>query len=182
MMKGINEETIGKEGSDKGFEGSKTILQEENMNIIKHIVDVTKNKIFDSGVNNMTDSVGRGINRIKVFHVGNKGFRHSGIITVATQVMDDGSLYMGIAYCSPRDTFDKSKGRKIAMGRLQKGGAFHYHTKFTGNSCFDFKKVFNDGKDDEGKAIVKPNAFRKWYITKGLGNYITYSNSTPLLD
>lgn len=33
---------------------------------------------------------------------------------------------VGVAFCSPRDKFTKAKGRKIALGRLGKGGDFWF--------------------------------------------------------
>jgi len=137
------------------------------MNIMKTLDAIfRKNQKIDAkeAIAKMTDDEGYGRNRIKFYHLGERNHPHKGVMTIATQVMDDGELYIGLSYCSKKDHFVKAKGREIAFGRLQKGGAYHYHTGFTGNSGVDFKRIFNRGFDDSGKVIVKPQGFRKWYI------------------
>jgi len=151
------------------------------MNIMKTLDAIfRKNQKIDAkeAIAKMTDDEGYGRNRIKFYHLGERNHPHKGVMTIATQVMDDGELYIGLSYCSKKDHFVKAKGREIAFGRLQKGGAYHYHTGFTGNSGVDFKRIFNRGFDDSGKVIVKPQGFRKWYIacpTNGVGAGLTYA-------
>lgn len=126
-------------------------------------------------IDKLTDENGYGINRTKVYYLGLRENPRKGVMTIATQVMDDGSLHIGVAYCSSKDHFKKSRGREIALGRLQKGGDYHYYvSKFSGNSANDFKRIFNIGMDDHDRRIIKPNPFRKWYIANPIGLGFTY--------
>ena len=122
----------------------------------------------ETAIQKMTDKEGNGMNRVKIFYIRGTTYPNPitsrGVITVASQVMDTGDLYFGVAYCSHKDDFKKSRGREIAIGRLMKGGDYHYRTHFTGHSSEDFIRIFTAGKDDDGKIVRKPNRFSKWML------------------
>lgn len=45
----------------------------------------------------------------------------SGVITIASEIDNTtGKKHFGIAFCSPKDIFNKKLARKIAIGRLNK--------------------------------------------------------------
>jgi hypothetical protein len=133
---------------------------------LSKVKDNEINKDAEIAIQKMTDNQGYGINRIKIFYI--KGTTHpnptasKGVITIVSQVMDNGDIHFGVSYCSPKDDFVKSRGREIAIGRLMKGGDYHYRTHFTGHSSEDFIRIFTAGKDDDGKIVRKPNRFSKW--------------------
>jgi len=119
------------------------------------------NDLVKTAIQKMTDENGFGKNRVKIYYIKNP---KNGVITAATQVMDDGSLHVGVAYCSPKDRFVKARGRKIAIGRLLTDSDYHYQTDFTGHSSEDFLRIFNAGYDDFGKIILKPTKFQDWVL------------------
>lgn len=59
----------------------------------------------------------------RTFHVFDKTFtREIGRITVAKRFSGEG-IQIGVAYCGPKDKYNKKKGQLIASGRLIKGGS-----------------------------------------------------------
>lgn len=59
----------------------------------------------------------------RTFHVYDKAFiKEIGRITVAKRFSGDG-IQIGVAYCGPKDRYNKKKGQLIAAGRLIKGGS-----------------------------------------------------------
>ena len=136
-----------------------------------------------NAIQKMTDENGYGKNRIKIYYIG-KSNPENGTITAATQVMDNGSLHIGVAYCSPKDKFVKALGRKIALGRLMNICEYHYETHFTGHSSEDFLRIFNSGYDDFGKVVLKPTKFRNWFlaITNDFTWYIGNTKPTISVD
>ena len=59
--------------------------------------------------------------KIKFTYLGNRknAKDHSGIIIIASTVNEkDCTIDYGVSYCSPKDTYDKQKGRRMAFDRV----------------------------------------------------------------
>lgn len=60
------------------------------------------------------------------------GFRHvnfnPGALTFAFRSQDDGTVLASVAFCSPKDSFKKARGRQIAEGRfIANSHTFSFH-------------------------------------------------------
>jgi len=89
----------------------------------------------------------------RIYYIGERhGEKHSGIMTVATEVQNDGGLKMGFSFCSLKDRFVKATGREMALEQMNSNNALY--TDFTGHSADDIKTFFNEKMVDEKKPHI----------------------------
>lgn len=93
---------------------------------------------------------------MKFNHIDFAYFGHKGVITAAFEMFKNEAgvefLKVAFAYCSPRDQFNRSTGRKLAMKRLLNGKVrnkqgTHNQASWTitssGDSMEDVRNIFN---------------------------------------
>jgi hypothetical protein len=71
---------------------------------------------------NTLNSEKRGTPMIKIVRL-NKNYQKYqtlGIITIASEIADDGKIYYGVSYHNPKDKYDKKMGIDIAVERLKR--------------------------------------------------------------
>ena len=104
---------------------------------------------------------------------------HCGVMTIATKVKDS-MVAFGFSFCSPKDQFVKSLGRKIALGLLE---SHPIVTSFTGNSANDIARVwkehntwdYNRMKNGE-KVCIIPQIWRKSLLANIIQTGLTVVN------
>lgn len=86
-------------------------------------------------------------NPLKVYFVGKRdGEKHDGVMTVATEVQEDGkTLRLGFAFCSKEDRFERKEGRRLAIESLR---ADRFTMPFSGHSSDDIVEFFKRGRVD----------------------------------
>jgi hypothetical protein len=83
------------------------------------------------------------MDKLRIYHVGKRsGEWHEGVMTVATEVQDDNTLRVGVAFCSPADKFVKAIGRTKAVGRMKSRSA--EIIPFSGHSSDDIVDLINN--------------------------------------
>jgi len=113
-------------------------------------------------------------NAVKMYYVGERnGDKHDGVMTIATEVMDNGMLKVGVAFCSKKDRFVKSVGRLKAMSRMR-SKAFSSVVPFSGNSANDIIGLIND---DE---YPKPQLWRHRRLIRHECSGLSYYDSSEL--
>jgi len=91
------------------------------------------------------------MNKQKIIHVRDE---KRGAITFMTSIEEFNELHIGVAFCSPKDSFNKAKGRLIAAGRLEKNAQI---TKFTGDSYSDVTRIWSEmPKPRRWKSVSNP--------------------------
>jgi hypothetical protein len=79
-----------------------------------------------------------------------------GFVTAAIHVDTHDLIYVGLAFCSPRDQFSRAKGRRIAEGRLEKNPAYILRRKPESRVKALVRKVI------EGSVLTRDERFPQW--------------------
>lgn len=113
-------------------------------------------------------------NPVRVYYIGKRdGEKHDCILTAATEVQDNGTLRIGLSFCSRKDRFQKSIGRTKALGRMNSNSA--HVVMFSGNSADDVAELVNSNNIFHGKeTVIKPNVWQHRKIVRPQGSGLTY--------
>lgn len=93
----------------------------------------------------------------------------NGIVTCATS-LNGNKVHVGFAFCSPKDTFKKDMGRRIAAGRLVSNPVI---LTFSGHSGDD---IANYIRDSIITNTLKMSGFPNWVKRISLNYGITHPN------
>lgn len=108
-----------------------------------------------------------------VFH----HFRYGG--TIAVQKREDSTVHIGFAFMSPKDQLNKSRGRQISAGRLEKEG--NYTALYVPNDEFESAvqrlhqldlRLAKAAKDGFPVTTLKKNGVR--FLKKMYEDLVTY--------
>jgi len=121
--------------------------------------------------------------RLKMFYVGKRmGHKHDGVLTIATEVQEDGkTLYVGVAFCSPKDPFIRKLGRQKAIGRMRSSGReicdFNGHSSDDIVPFFNSQDLFHPSLGKNGKllyVVEKPHVWKKRFLVSNSTTGLSY--------
>jgi hypothetical protein len=105
--------------------------------------------------------------------------KHDGILTVAYQIIDidnKKAIKAGLAFCSPKDVFNKKRGRLISTGRLHSKEPLLY--KFENYTLNEDErpidaviKLFNNAQK---KYDFCPAFWKKAHLNRQISNFVEF--------
>jgi len=68
-------------------------------------------------------------------------FVGEGRVTLAILKQEGGKIQVGVSFCSPKDQFVKSRGRKISLGRAKANSVYSFNFAETDESLMHNKQI-----------------------------------------